>query len=81
MKDNSIVVKPQDNQQCILDLFKTPKLIGLIGDANTGKSNILYWTIKALRDKYHFGLYTYGLRVNVCEEQKIYTVGELETIH
>ncbi len=81
MKDNSIVERDKDNHDAILDLFKEPKLIGMIGDANSGKSNVLYWLIKALREKYSFGLYTYGLRANVIGEQKIYTVEELETIH
>jgi len=81
MKNDSIVIKPKDNQEHILDLFNEPKLIGLIGDANSGKSNMLYWIVKALRDRYHFGLYTYGLRAYMQDEQKIYTVEELETIH
>lgn len=81
MKDNSIVVKPQDNQDYILDLFKEPKLIGLVGDADSGKSNLLYWIIKALREKYNFNLYSYGLRVYVQGEQKIFSVEQLEVIH
>lgn len=67
-------------QHRLLELFKEPKLIGMIADANQGKSNTLYWTIETLRESYQFRLYTYGLRVSLGE-QKIFSVEELETIH
>lgn len=69
-----------DNHDSILSLFESPKLIGVVADANQGKSNMLYWAIKALRDKHEFNLYTFGLRVSLGE-QKIYSVEELESIH
>jgi len=65
----------------LLDLFNSPKLIGVVADANQGKSNMLYFAIKALRSKYNFGLYTYGLRVTLADEQKIFSVEQLEVIH
>lgn len=76
-----ITIQPSDNQDKIVNLFKAPKLIGLVADANEGKSNLIYWMIKALRDEYKFGLYTFGLRVWVTGEQKIYSVEQLEIIH
>lgn len=79
--NNSIIAPPSDNQDAILDLFKEPKLIGLIGDADSGKSNLLYWTIKALRERYNFNLYSYGLRAWLTGEQKIFSVEQLEVIH
>lgn len=79
--NNSIIAPPSDNHDAILELFKEPKLIGLVGDADSGKSNLLYWVIKALRDKYNFNLYSYGLRVYVQGEQKIFSVEQLEQIH
>lgn len=66
-------------QERLLDLFKTPKLIGVVADANTGKSNMLYWAIKTMQERYNFKLYSYGLRVNLGE-QKIYSVEELEIV-
>jgi len=76
----TIVLPKTDNQEKILDLFMSPKLVGLIGDANTGKSNVLYWIIKSLSDNYDFKLYSYGLRVRVKNELKIFSVEELEII-
>jgi len=76
-----ITEQPQDNQDKIINLFKAPKLIGLVADANEGKSNLIYWAIKALRDDYKFGLFSYGLRAHVVGEQKIYSVEQLEIIH
>lgn len=80
MKNESIVKPPEDNQDAILDLFREPRLIGLVGDADSGKSNLLYWAIKALHSKFQFGLYTYGLRANVIGEKKIFSVEQLEKI-
>jgi hypothetical protein len=77
---NSIIEAPSDNHDKLLSLFDSPKLIGVVGDANSGKSNMLYFIIKALRAKHNFSLYTYGMRVNLVGEQKIYSVERLETI-
>lgn len=81
MKNDSILAKPTDNHDAILELFREPKLIGLVGDADSGKSNLLYWTIKALRERYNFNLYSYGLRAWITGEQKIFSVEQLEVIH
>lgn len=78
---NQIIESPNDNHEKMLSLFTTPKLIGVVGDANSGKSNMLYWIIKALRNNYNFNLYSYGLRVNIVGEQKIFSVEQLEVIH
>lgn len=80
-QQNSIIISPTDNHDAILDLFREPKLIGLVGDADSGKSNLLYWTIKALREKFDFKLYSYGLRAWIAGEQKIFSVEQLEVIH
>jgi len=79
--NNRIIEPPKDNHDKILSLFTSPKLIGLVADANEGKSNLLYFTIKALRQEYNFGLYTYGLRNSIVGEQKIFSVEQLEVIH
>ena len=81
MKINTIIEPPEDNHDKLLNLFDSPKLIGVVGDADNGKSNMIYFIIKALRTKYQFNLFTYGLRVNIIGEQKIYDVERLEGIH
>src|SRR5688572_9372713 len=81
MKQSSLIEDARDNQDKLLELFTSPKLIGVTGDADSGKSNLLYYVIKALRNQYNFNLYSYGLRVNVLDEHKIYSVEQLETIH
>lgn len=82
MKEQTkLVTEQQDNHDKILSLFNSPKLIGFVGDANEGKSNTLYFIIKNLRAKYDFKLYTYGLRVCIAGEQKIFSVEQLEVIH
>ena len=67
------------NGDPILKLFASPKIIGLVGDPNQGKSNLLYWLISELRKTYEFNLYSYGLRCSLGE-QKIFSVEELEVI-
>lgn len=76
-----ITESPSDNHDKIINLFKAPKLIGLTGDANSGKSNLIYWMIKALKEEYKFNLYSYGLRAWIVGEQKIFSVEQLEAIH
>jgi hypothetical protein len=76
-----LIESPTDNHEKLLGLFESPKLIGVVGDADNGKSNMLYFVIKALRAGYKFNLYSFGLRVNIAGEQKIYSVEQLETIH
>jgi hypothetical protein len=73
-------MQPSESTEHLLNLFDRPKLIGLVGDAGTGKSNLLYYVVKTLREQYTFNLYSYGLRLSLGE-QKIYSVEELERIH
>jgi len=63
----------------VKDLFKKPKIISLIGDVNSGKSNTLYYFVKILKEEYDFNLFTYGLRYDLGE-RKIYSIEELEKI-
>lgn len=74
----SIFTAPSANHEKMIDLFRTPKLIGMVGDADSGKSNTLYFIIKSLRESFNFRLYTYGLRAYLRDEQKIYSVEQLE---
>ena len=77
----TIISPPTNNHQEILKLFESPKLIGLIGDRHSGKSNLLYWVIQSLREHYNFRLFYYGLRANIAGATQIFSVERLETIH
>jgi len=61
------------------ELFNEPKIIGIIGDVDSGKSNLAYSIIKNLREEFKFNLFTYGLREDIGS-QKIYSINELEKI-
>ena len=63
----------------IEDLFKKPRILGIIGDANSGKSNLIYNLVSKSREKHNFKLYTYGLKYDIGDT-KIYSVEELESI-
>lgn len=64
----------------IINLFDKPKIIGLIGNINEGKSNTLYYIIDELRKTKTFNLYTYGLRNEIPDTIEIYSISELEQI-
>lgn len=64
----------------IEDVFvETGRIIGIVGDRDSGKSNLMYYAIQALQKKYKFNLFSYGLRINLGE-QRIYSVRELENV-
>ena len=64
------------NLKKILD---KPKIIGICGDVNTGKSTLVYHLLTELKKTSQFNLYSYGLRCDLGE-QKIYSIAELESI-
>jgi len=64
----------------IEEIFNEPKIIGLIGDVNSGKSLTIYWIIKKLEKIGKFKLYTYGLKYKLDEAQVINSIEELEQI-
>lgn len=63
----------------IRDMFDRPKIIGVVGDKNSGKSDLLYHLIITLQRENRFKLFSYGLRMDM-KEQKIFSVEELEKI-
>lgn len=68
----------QENR--IMDIFNKPKIIGICGDVNSGKSNLIYYVIHSLKAAGDFKLYTYGLRNKIKEAKKIHSVNEMERI-
>ena len=64
----------------IRNVFDGPKIIAVVGDVNSAKSNLLYWFLDELKKIGTFNLYTYGLRSKIKDAVKIYSVDELERI-
>lgn len=66
----------------ISKILGNPKVIGLVGDVNTGKSNTLYYILEELSKNYDYELYYYGLRLdfNKVKSRRVYSVKELEVI-
>lgn len=63
-------------------LLDKPKIIGIVGDVNTGKSMLLYNILEQVAKKHTFKLYYYGLRLDFdkVDSQRIYSVAELEAV-
>lgn len=59
-------------------LFNAPGIIAIIGDANEGKSNLIYWLIEKLRTKTN--IFTFGLKNSIENVYKISSVSELEQV-
>ena len=72
------LVKMDNNK--LNKLFLTPKIIGLIANVNEGKSNAIYWILETLNKDFTFNIFVYGLRCEVPNTMKIYSVNELEQI-
>jgi len=64
----------------ITDLFNSPFVGGIIGDTNSGKSNLIYHIIEELNNKFEFKLFTYGLKYDIKGANSIYSMDELEKI-
>ena len=64
----------------LIELFDVPKIVSIVGDINQGKSNLLYFMIEELKKVGDFNLYTYGLKNEIENAIKIYSVNELEQI-
>jgi len=64
----------------IIDYFKKPKIFAIVGDTNTGKSNLIYYLIKELKENYSFNLVTFGLKFEIKGTKTINSLEELESI-
>ena len=62
------------------NLFNKPRIIGLVGNANEAKSNLIYWLLDKLNKKYKFKLYVYGLRCDFPNTIKVSSVDEIEQV-
>lgn len=62
------------------ELFNKPKLIGLIGNPNSGKSNLIYHIIEELRQDSDFNLVTFGLKSVIKNSKQIWSLEELEQV-
>ena len=62
------------------DLVNEPRVIGIVGDPNEAKSNLLYHLIEEFKKEGTFKLYVYGLRSEIKGSTTIYSVEELEQI-
>ena len=63
----------------IKNIFNEPKIIGIIGNTNEAKSNLVYYLLTELKKEFDFKLYHFGLRANISGE-KINSIKELEQI-
>lgn len=63
-------------------LLNKPQVVAIIGDINTGKSNLLYSILEETAKKHKFNLFYYGLRLdfNKVTSQRVYSVREIESI-
>ncbi len=64
----------------IESLFNKPKIIGLVGNSNEGKTNLIFYILSELSKKYNFSLSTYGLRIKYPNTKIIHSIEELEQI-
>ena len=64
----------------ITNLFNKPRIIGVVADADEGKSNLIYHIITELKKDFKFKLYAYGLRNNIDSVITINSIQELEQI-
>lgn len=70
---------PTDEEKMIKELFNEPKIVGIVGNPNEAKSNLIYYLVKQLKEDFEFNLYNFGLRKNVGGTE-INSVKELEQI-
>ena len=64
----------------ITELFNKPKVIGIIGNVNEGKSNLIYYLLEELNKIGKFNLFVYGLRNEISNSIKVHSIKELEQI-
>lgn len=63
----------------VTKLFDCPKIIGVVGDVNSGKSMVLYNIINKIMD-YNPNLYHFGLRCDIPNSTRVYSIKEIESV-
>jgi hypothetical protein len=71
-----------DKYESVLEIFKNKKIraIGIIGDVDQAKSNVIYHCIKNLHEKYQDKIYSYGLHLDIDGTTKINSIADMEAI-
>src|SRR3990167_2478517 len=64
----------------LINIFDKPKIVGVCGDVNNGKSMLLYHLLEELNKQHKFNLFTYQLKLDFPNAIQIYSVAEMETI-
>ena len=77
IKENSKQIIKSENP---LRIFFKPCMVGLVGDSNEGKTNLIYWVINSLEKDFNFKKYAYGLRIEINGVKRVFSVQELEQI-
>lgn len=62
------------------ELFNKPKVISIVGNANTAKSNLIYYILDELKKDFKFKVYVYGLRCPVSNTTQVHSVEEIEQV-
>lgn len=66
----------------IADIFadKMPKVVGIVADPHQGKSNLIYHAIEELQRRWDATIFTYALRGETRNTEKVSSIEQLETI-
>jgi hypothetical protein len=65
-----------------VDVFgdNMPKVVGIVADPHQGKSNTIYFLIEEIQRRWSTTIFTYGLRGETRNTQKVSSVEQLETL-
>ena len=64
----------------IKKFFDKPKIIAVIGDVNSAKSNLLYYFVSEIQKRFSSNIYAYGLTIELKGVTKISSGEDLENI-
>lgn len=79
-EDNDLkqLYTPQTNSINFKEIFNKPKIIGICGGVNSGKSNLINYLILNLKDKAN--IYSYGNKKSFKGVTDIYSIDEMEQV-
>ena len=64
----------------ITNFLNEPKIVAIVGNVNSGKSNLIYYLIEKFKEDFQVSIYTYGLKKKISETKEIFSIKELEKI-